>query len=327
MSQLVDCWGREHTYLRVAVTDRCNLRCGYCMPPEGIAWRQREEILRLEEIYRLARIFAELGITKIRLTGGEPTLRRDIEWLIKHLVAIPGIDTVALTTNGVLLGEKAAEYKACGLHAINVSLDTLQPERFIRITGSDRHREVMAGIEAALAAGFTPLKLNVVVMGGINDDEVLDFVEFALDKPVNVRFIEYMPFRGNGWQQAKFISYREMLDTITARYPLTPVPADASAVAKDYRIDAGRGTVSFITPVSAHFCDSCTRLRLTADGSVKTCLFHPAEINLRDLLRDGTPDVLIAGAIRDAVVGKPLAHPSVEELEASNSRCMSQIGG
>lgn len=323
---LVDRFGRAHTYLRIAVTDRCNLRCVYCTPATGVARCAPEALLTVAEIVRVARLLVSLGIRKIRLTGGEPTLRPGIDRLVAQLAALPGLETLAMTTNGVLLPGQAAALRASGLMALNVSLDTLREERYARIAGHPGLPRVLAGIQEALAAGFVPLKLNVVVMGGINADELLDFVAFTADQPVNVRFIEYMPFPGNQWQAARFVSYPAMKQAITSRYPLVPLD-DAAGVAKRFQVPGFQGTVSFITPLSAAFCAHCDRLRLTADGSLKTCLFHPAEADLRPALRDGTPDAALADQIRRAVGRKLPGHRPVADLVAGGDRSMLQIGG
>jgi len=331
MKPLVDSFGRQHTYLRISVTDRCNLRCIYCMPPQGINIRKREEILNFDEIERVSRIFAEMGVTKIRLTGGEPLVRKNLPNLISRLANLPGIETIGMTTNGVLLKENAHLLKDSGLTKLNISLDTLRPDRFEHIALRNHYVDVQVGINMALAAGFVPLKLNVVVMKGINDDEILDFVEFVRDKPINVRFIEYMPFKFNQWNHARFISYQEMKKRIERHHQLLPLLEKPvpSAVAKDFRIGGFVGTVSFITPMSDHFCDGCNRLRLMADGSIKSCLFHPAEVNLLSTLRSGASDETIAELIHDAVKLKPKAHPRMDDAKGATfeNRTMIEIGG
>lgn len=328
MMPLVDGYGRLHTYLRIAVTDRCNLRCSYCMPPRGAVRRRREEILTLEEIVRVARLCVAAGVTKIRLTGGEPTMRRDLDVLIRRLADTPGLHTLGMTTNGVRLKTQARALKAGGVTALNISLDTLQPERFTRLTGQEALPDVLAGIEAALDAGFTTVKLNTVVMTGVNDDELLDFVAFVRDKPVSLRFIEFMPFTGNGWNARGLLPASEMVSRIQARYPLRFMPdATPGASAHAYAIDGFRATIGFITPMSHAFCAHCSRLRLTADGSVKSCLFAPAEVNLRDLLREGAPDELLMASIRQALARKAKAHPAADELITLEDRPMTLIGG
>ena len=270
MNGLTDRFGRTHTYLRISVTDRCNLRCVYCMPAAGIITKPRDEILTFNEIERVAHLFARLGIEKIRLTGGEPLVRKNLPELVQRLARINGIRTVAMTTNGVLLKSHIKELKQAGLHSINVSLDTLRPERFERIALRSHYDDVLAGIEAALEEGFSPLKVNMVVMGGVNDDELLDFVELTKNRPINVRFIEFMPFKANQWAAGTFVPYVAMKASIDCHYELMPEPDNtrAGAAAKDFRIEGFTGSISFIPSMSDHFCDACNRLRLTADGSV-----------------------------------------------------------
>ncbi|MHB9022993.1 MAG: GTP 3',8-cyclase MoaA [Armatimonadota bacterium] len=327
MPLLTDVFGRSHTYLRIAVTDRCNLRCGYCMPPDGITCRNRDEILTYEEITRVARVCVDAGVRKIRLTGGEPTVRHDLSTLVAQLAALSGLDTLALTTNGVLLREHAQRLKEAGLTAVNISLDTLHPERFRQITNSDCLGEVLAGIDTALAVGFSPVKLNVVVIAGTNDDELCDFIEFVRNRPINVRFIEYMPFQGNRWQQDGLLPSYVMQQRIGQRYPIDPLSGLQNGVARDYRLAGIAGTVSFISPLSQAFCADCSRLRLMADGSVKSCLFHPAEVNLRHALRSGATDAELLHIIGTALALKPAAHPPVDALAVQENRSMVQIGG
>ncbi len=341
MNPLVDSFGRRHTYLRISVTDRCNLHCTYCQPSpldhdgaagalqQGRNLRPRVELLTFDEIEQISRIVAAAGVTKIRLTGGEPLVRKDLVSLVARLARIPGIETLGMTTNGVLLAHHARALKESGLTHLNVSLDTLRPERFSQIVQRDHYDDVIAGIHTALAVGFTPLKLNVVVMGGINDDELLDFVEFVHHRPVNVRFIEYMPFKFNRWNSASFVPFAEMKKKIEQHHELIPVThsSDLSSVAKDFSIGGWTGTIGFITSMSEHFCSSCNRLRLTADGSLKSCLFHPAEINLRQTIRDGASNETIEGLIRSAVLLKPAEHVPVGQLVESDYGTMIDIGG
>ncbi|MBX9878432.1 MAG: GTP 3',8-cyclase MoaA [Candidatus Obscuribacterales bacterium] len=327
MNKLVDTFGRKHTYLRISVTDRCNLRCSYCMPPEGLNWKEKSEILTYEEIIRIARVFVDLGITKIRLTGGEPLVRKDLHVLIEHLSQLKGIQTIAMTTNAVLLSQQAPALKAAGLTALNISLDTLQKARFTEITKRDDYDNVMRGISAALDSGFAPLKLNVVVIKGFNNDELIDIVNWAKDKPINVRFIEYMPFKDNHWQPEGVFSYAEMREQLEQQFTLTLLEVEHGAVAKDFAIEGHIGTVSFVTSMTESFCHTCNRLRLTADGSVKSCLFYLPEVNLRDVLRRGITDEDLALMIQSAVLMKPEAHPPMEELASVANRSMIEIGG
>jgi cyclic pyranopterin phosphate synthase len=298
------------------------------MPPEGIEVKSREQILTFEEIERVARIFAAMGVTKIRLTGGEPLVRKGLPTLVERLAAVRGITTLAMTTNGVLLQMHARELRHAGLTHLNVSLDTLRRERFQRIALRSAFDDVLAGIEAALAAGFTPLKLNVVVMGGVNDDELPAFIEFVRNKPINVRFIEYMPFKSNEWNAGTFFSFQTMKNALHEHYELIPLASsDPSDVAKDFRIPGILGTVSFITSMSDHFCAGCSRVRLMADGSVKSCLFRAPEVNVRAALRGGAADDVLAAQIRSAIALKHFEHPPMEELAESGTESMIEIGG
>ncbi len=323
---LVDSFSRVHQYLRVSVTDRCNLRCIYCMPEEGAAWKPRAEILSLEEIERLSRLMVSLGIQKIRLTGGEPMVRRDLAGLIETLAGLPGLKTLAMTTNGTLLAKHAHTLRRSGLTALNVSLDTLRPDRFRKITLHDGLGDVLAGIEAALDAGFAPLKLNVVVITGLNDDECSDFLEFVRTREIDVRFIEFMPFPGNQWQPHRVAPWRDVKASIEQNYTLIPVAATDS-VARSFRVEGFAGRVSFVSPLTEEFCMSCSRLRLTADGALKSCLFYPAEISLRDAMRHGAPDEELEAMIRAALAQKHLIHPEAHILTTMDSRCMTAIGG
>lgn len=327
MNRLIDNFGRKHNYLRISVTDRCNLRCQYCMPHEGIAWKKKDQLLTFEEIIRISRVFARMGVDKIRLTGGEPLVRRDLEVLIEQLALIDGVKTLAMTTNATLLKPLARYLKSIGLTALNISLDTLREERFAEITRRDDFYSVMDGLNEALEVGFDSLKLNMVVMSGINDDEVMDFVDFARDKALNVRFIEYMPFKDNQWKSDKVVTFQQMREQIQQKYNLYPLSAEPSAVAKDFGIDGYPGTVSFISSMSDSFCGTCNRLRLTADGSIKSCLFYPAETSLRDELRRGITDEYLEELILQTLALKPEAHPPAEEIAAENNRAMIEIGG
>jgi cyclic pyranopterin phosphate synthase len=297
------------------------------MPPEGIAWRERSEILTYEEILRVAGIFAGMGVDKIRLTGGEPTVRKGLESLMTGLSKLDGIRSLWMTTNGTTLRSHAERYRAAGLTGLNVSLDTLRADRFLEITRRDRLDDVLAGIDAALQAGFQPLKLNVVVMAGINEDELLDFIDRFRDRPVNVRFIEFMPFDGNGWNKGGLVPYRVMREQIERVHKLTPIDSGPNAVAKDFSIENCTATVSFVTSMTESFCSGCDRVRLTAEGSVKACLFGPEEFPLRDKLRSGASDEEIAAIIREAVHRKAAGHAPAEILARIKNRSMIQIGG
>jgi cyclic pyranopterin phosphate synthase len=326
-NRLIDRHGRKHTYLRLSVTDRCNLRCAYCMPPQGIDWTPRAQILTADELVRLGTIFVGMGITKIRLTGGEPLSRRDIGPIAQRLAALPGLKALAMTTNGISLAGRAQGLRDAGLTALTISLDTLRRDRFLEIAKRDQFQAVMDGIEASLAAGFAPLKINVVVMRGVNDDEILDFVDWAKDRPVNVRFIEYMPFPDNHWSKGGLMPYAEMRRLIERHVPLIPMVGAATDVGKDFRIAGHQGTVGFVTSMTESFCGGCNRLRVTADGNIKSCLFHPAEQSLRDAMRAGEPDIEIERLILRAVDGKQAAHPPMDELMTMKNRNMIEIGG
>jgi len=326
-NRLVDRHGRRHSYLRMSITDRCNLRCTYCMPPQGIDWTPRAEILTADEVVRLGTIFVGMGITKIRLTGGEPLSRRDVGQIAERLGALPGLKTLAMTTNGISLAKRAGDLRAAGLNALTISLDTLRRDRFVEIAKRDQFGAVMDGIEAALAAGFAPLKINVVVMRGVNDDEILDFVAWAKDRPINVRFIEYMPFPDNHWSTGGLMPYAEIRSLIQCDYELIPLVGARTDVGKDFRIGGHQGTVSFVTSMTESFCGGCNRLRVTADGNIKSCLFHPAEQSLRDAMRAGGSDVDVEALILSAVEGKQAAHPPMEELMTMKNRTMIEIGG
>ncbi|MBR9978857.1 MAG: GTP 3',8-cyclase MoaA [Bacteroidetes bacterium] len=355
MKSLTDPFGRIHNYLRISVTDRCNLRCMYCMPPGdsrrhdsasvdgehpagsafpafGAAYDDLPHVqglLTFEEIIRVARIFTSLGVNKIRLTGGEPLVRKDLPVLVSQLAQLSGLRSLGMTTNGVLLEKYAQELRDAGLTHLNISLDTLRPDRFVRIAMKPSFASVMKGIESALKVGFQRIKLNVVVMGNVNDDELPDFVAMARTHPVSVRFIEYMPFRSNKWETASFVSWHEMLRRIARVYDWSSAERcyDDSGVAREYRLKGWSGTIGFITSMTEHFCDDCNRLRLTADGSLKSCLFHPAETNLRSALRTGNGDDCIETLIRAVVAQKPATHAPVEQLVAAENRSMIEIGG
>ena len=324
---LTDRFNRRHNYLRISVTDRCNLRCVYCMPADGLVWRERDEILRYEEIERIAAIFVGHGVDKIRLTGGEPTVRRNLHHLIGRLRQLPGLRTLLMSTNGVLLAKQAASYRAAGLDGLNISLDTLRADRFARMTLRDNHAEVLAGIHAALAAGFDSVKINVVVMHGVNDDELVDFAAFAAAHPLEVRFIEFMPFDRNDWSTGGLVPYVEMRRRIEAAFTLTQLDAGPNAVAKEFAIAGGAGRLGFVTSMTENFCAGCNRLRLTADGKMKNCLFSTGEADLRAPLRAGATDAELTAIIHQCVLGKWVGHPPMEELASLQNRSMIQIGG
>ncbi|XP_052727194.1 GTP 3',8-cyclase, mitochondrial isoform X3 [Vigna angularis] len=288
---LVDSFGRLHTYLRISLTERCNLRCQYCMPAEGVELTPSPQILTNTEILRLANLFVSSGVTKIRLTGGEPTVRKDIADICLELSNLKGLKTLSMTTNGIALTRKLPRLKDCGLTSLNISLDTLVPAKFEFMTRRKGHEKVMNSINAAIDLGFNPVKVNCVVMRGFNDDEICDFVELTREKAIDIRFIEFMPFDGNVWNVKKLVPYSEMLDTVMKQFPsLKRVQDHPTDTAKNFTIDGHEGRVSFITSMTEHFCAGCNRLRLLADGNFKVCLFGPSEVSLRDPLRCGAED-------------------------------------
>ena len=324
---LIDSFGRIADDLRVSVTDRCNLRCGYCMPPEGMPWLPRSEILTYEEIDRLVGVFMALGVRTIRLTGGEPLARRDLAILVAMLSerAVPDL---SLTTNGVLLAEHADTLARAGLRRVNVSVDSLLRHRFAEMTRRDALDRVMEGLRAAESAGLTPIKLNCVVVRGTNDDEVVDFARFARETGYEVRFIEFMPLDAQGaWTRDAVVPSREVLDRIDAAYPIEPVRHGPEPATMWRFRDGARGAVGVIASVSEPFCSSCNRIRITADGQFRTCLFALEETDLRALLRDGATDHQIADVVRVAVAGKWAGHKINDDDFARPARSMSLIGG
>ncbi|CAL9148022.1 GTP 3',8-cyclase, mitochondrial-like isoform X2 [Musa acuminata AAA Group] len=325
---LIDSFGRFHNYLRISLTERCNLRCHYCMPAEGVELTPNSQLLSHDEIVRLANLFVTSGVDKIRLTGGEPTIRKDIEDICLSLSNLKGLKTLAMTTNGIVLTKKLPKLKECGVNAINISLDTLVPAKFEFMTRRKGHERVMESIDAAIELGYNPVKINCVVMRGLNDDEICDFVEMTREKPINVRFIEFMPFDGNVWNVKKLVPYAEMLDRVRQRFKnvqrLKDHPADT---AKNFIVEGHRGTVSFITSMTEHFCAGCNRLRLLADGNFKVCLFGPAEVSLRDPIRAGVDDLGLKEIIGAAVKRKKAAHAGMFDLAKTTNRPMIHIGG
>jgi len=322
----LDNFNRSISYLRVSVTDRCNLRCMYCMPPDGVPWVAHESILRYEEIVRIVRVGAGLGISKVRLTGGEPLVRAGIESLVSMLAAVPGVDDIAMTTNGILLQRYANILAQAGLHRVNVSLDTLRPDRFRAITRLGNLEDVERGIRAAHEAGLEPVKINVVLMRGVNDDEVVDFARRTLAEPFHVRFIEEMPVGQAG--RGNFLPVAEARAQIEAEFgPLEAAhQRKGNGPASYYRIPGAQGTIGFISAVSEHFCHHCNRLRLTADGRLRPCLLSEAEIPLREALRSGITDEQLRELFLSAVVAKPERHQLAEGALPAG-RSMSQIGG
>lgn len=325
-----DKFARNINYLRISVTDRCNLRCVYCMPPGGVDLTDRDGILRNEEFLAIIRAAVKTGIRKIRLTGGEALVRRGIVHLVREISHIGAIDDIAMTTNGILLPRFAYPLKKAGLKRVNISLDTLKPERFREITRVGELSQVWEGIQAARRVGLKPIKLNVVAMRGFNDDEIMDFVELTRTQPLHVRFIELMPIgASDNWAAEKMITVPEIRDIIAAGgAALEPVMAVAgNGPAKYFRAPGAVGTVGFISAISDHFCDNCNRLRLTSEGQLRPCLQSPLEVDLRTPLRAGASEAELAELIRGAVASKPEKHSMVTEGWRENTRSMSQIGG
>jgi GTP 3',8-cyclase len=330
---LVDTFGRVHRDLRISVTDRCNFRCTYCMPVEGMQWLPRSEVLTFEEIERIARVCVEhFGIDSIRLTGGEPTVRAHLPILVGKIAALrtggdgPPVD-VALTTNGATLRSVADELVAAGLRRVNVSLDTLRRDRFVELTRRDQLDHVLEGIDAAVEAGMRPVKVNAVVMRGVNDDEVVDLATFGRDRGVTVRFIEWMPLDADEqWQSGAVVSQAEIVAAIDAVYPVEPVERGHQPAERFVYRD-GRGEVGVIPSVTRPFCDACDRIRLTAEGQLRSCLFAVDEVDLRELVRRGAADDELAGAIRQCVADKAAGHMIGQVQFVRPRRSMSQIGG
>lgn len=306
---------REITYLRLSVTDLCNLRCRYCMPAEGVAKKQHSEICSVEELVEMAAAAADCGVTKVRLTGGEPLVRRGIVDICRGVAALPGVREVDMTTNGILLPELARPLQEAGLHRLNVSLDTLRPDRYAHMTRLGRLEDALAGLQAAVDAGFTGTKLNVVLMAGCNDDEIEDFVALTVEYPLEVRFIELMPMG-----QADAGVYLPG-DTVLERCR-SLVPAEPSGVARRWRLPGGKGLVGLIEPMSHRFCSSCDRIRITADGRLKPCLHSSQEIILRGLHGEE-----LRQAVREGIAAKPERHHMAEEGRSQTERNMNEIGG
>nr|XP_012136653.1 PREDICTED: molybdenum cofactor biosynthesis protein 1 isoform X2 [Megachile rotundata] len=307
---LTDSFGRHHTYLRISITERCNLRCLYCMPAEGVKLTKNDGILKTEEIIKIADLFVKEGVCKIRLTGGEPTVRKDIVDIIAGLKQLPKLKQVAITTNGLTLTRQLPALQRAGLDAINISLDTLKENRFEQFTRRKGWSRVIAAIDLAIQLGYNPVKVNCVVMKGFNDDELIDFVNLTKDRPIDVRFIEYMPFDGNEWNQNKMVSFSVMKTIIRNVYPeLQRLPNEPNNTSKAYHVPGFTGQIGFITSMSEHFCSSCNRLRITADGNLKVCLFEgKGEVSLRDALRDGASDDVLKEMIGAAVRRKKKQH-------------------
>ena len=326
---LYDGHGRRITDLRVSVTDRCNFRCQYCMPAEGLPWLQRSEVLSFEEIERLVRVMVSMGIEDLRLTGGEPLVRRDFPALAGMLARIEGLEDISLTTNGYLLERDADALVAAGIDRVNVSIDSLQRDRFFQMTRRDALPQVLRGLEAlARHPEVHPIKINAVAMRGFTEQEAIPFARFARDTAYQVRFIEFMPLDGDhSWSTDDLLTGDELRTIIDAVYPLEELPREPSATARVFRFRDGRGEIGFINPVSEPFCDDCNRIRLTAEGKLRTCLFSIGETDLREPLRSGASDAEIEAIVREAVWRKELKHHVNEPGFVQPPRTMSAIGG
>ena len=323
---LIDTFGRRHRDLRISITDRCNFRCTNCMPEEGMQWLHRNDILSFEEIERLARLLVERhGIESIRLTGGEPTVRAHLPVLVEKLAALP-VD-LALTTNGATLRLVAHDLAAVGLKRINISLDTFDRDRFIAITRRDELDKVLDGIDAALEAGLAPVKINAVMMRGVNDDELLDFARFGREKGVVVRFIEFMPLDADqNWTNESVVTAAEIVERIGSVHPLEPMPS-SNAPAMRYRYIDGQGEIGIVASVTNAFCDTCDRVRLTAEGKFRNCLFGLEEYDVRGLMRSGASDDELSACIEGAVLAKWAGHQINQVQFIRPHKSMSQIGG
>jgi len=325
---LQDSYGRQIHDLRISVTDRCNFRCFYCKSADPMTYPKTEPV-SLDDFCRLARIFAGLGVTKVRITGGEPLLRHGVERFIARLAEIPGLEDRALTTNGWLLAEKARALAEAGLTRINVSMDSVHADKFARITRTDAYDRVLHGIEAAQDAGLHPVKVNVVLVRGMNDDEVVDFARFAREHRVIVRFIEFMPLGADrNWTRELVVTAREVVEKISAVYPLVPLERDTpSSTARRYRFAEGEGEIGLVAPVSQPFCGMCSRIRLTADGKIRTCLFSLYDHDVKPMLRNGATDEDIAGFIQRLTWRKEERHHINDPDFVKPERTMVFIGG
>ena len=329
---LIDSFGRLHNNLRISVTDRCNIRCFYCMPAEDVQFMDKAELLTFEEIERFVRVAVPLGIDKLRLTGGEPLVRRELHTLVAKLAAIPGIKDVGLTTNGIFLAEQAEALYSAGLRRINVSLDALTPEKFKQFTRRDGFEKVIEGIKEAQRVGFDPVKINAVSVRGMTEEEVVPFGHFARETGVEVRFIEYMPLDAdNAWERGKVLFAHEIIEQLSAEImPLVPEReegADRHAPATDFVFEDGIGRVGFIASISQPFCMSCNRIRITADGKLRNCLFSLEETDVRNLLRGAGTDEQIVSAIRSSVAAKKEGHEINTARFIQPDRPMYSIGG
>lgn len=342
MNSLTDSFSRVIDYLRISITDKCNLRCIYCMPSDGVAPAEHSDILSYEEILRVATIAARLGVRKIRLTGGEPLVRKNLSFLVSSLKKINGIEDLSLTTNGILLSQHAADLAHAGLDRVNVSIDSLRPERFREITRGGDLDIVLAGLRAAEDTGLAPIKINMVPVRGLNEDEILDFAGITLNSDRHVRFIECMPAGSvSFWSPQKYMTTDEIRKIIETIGPLSPVRVRKNGPSKYYRLEGAKGVIGFISALTHHFCSDCNRLRLTSDGKLRPCLFSETEIDLRSALRSGASDLEIERLLKLSIEVKPKEH-QLNEKDSGNAispdysslithplkkRPMSRIGG
>ncbi len=328
--RLTDGFHRCLNYLRLSVTDRCNLRCMYCMPQTAFSWMPADEILSYEEILKVCRVLADLGVEKVRLTGGEPLVRKDLERLIGGMADLPGIKELCLTTNGVLLERSARSLYDAGIRHINISLDSLVPGKYKYITGFDLFEQVWAGLHAALETGFSPVKINCVIMKGVNDDEIVDMASLCLRFPLEIRFIEFMPIGEDSfWDPGRLMTNDQVKKVIeqdlgTLHEVGNPGGGGPAVI---YTLDGAIGKLGFISPMSHHFCATCNRLRLTADGRLRLCLFSDREVDIRSIIRKGISLEELESFFRKVVLLKPRGYEHLGKLQPSCSRQMSSIGG
>lgn len=318
-----DLYSRRINYMRISITDLCNLRCQYCMPEEGICKKDHEDMLALEEIVEIVKAGVKLGIDKVRITGGEPLVRKGIVEFIQMISDIDGIKDIAITTNGILLPKYAADLKKAGLKRVNISIDSLKPDKYKEITRGGDLNKVLEGINKAIELGLTPVKLNVVAMGGYNDDEIEDFINLTMDKPVDVRFIELMPIgEASAWGKERFISNEDIRHRVRN---LIPAATEKSSPARYYTLPGAKGRVGFINPISNHFCGDCNRLRLTSDGKLKPCLHSNSEIDILEAVRNHPEKIY--DVLKSAIMSKPEKHDLYSEDHEESHRSMFQIGG
>ncbi|MCO6499243.1 MAG: GTP 3',8-cyclase MoaA [Vicingus serpentipes] len=330
-SHITDQFGRVHDYLRISLTERCNLRCFYCMPEEGIELTEKKNLMSHEEVIFIAKQFVELGVKKIRLTGGEPLIKKNIEKIIRELTALP--INLGITTNGILLDKHIDLFKECGVQDVNISLDTLDREKFNKITRRDYFERVTKNIEASIKSGLN-VKINVVLIKGVNDDEIIDFIEYTKNNKISIRFIEFMPFDGNKWNTEKVVSLDDVLSQINANYQphqLIKLEDKKNDTTKNYRIKGYEGSFGVISTVSNPFCDSCNRIRLTANGQIKNCLFSSSETNLLEALRNGedVKSIILKGVYHKKKVrgGMTSDNEFFDKKNYTKNRSMTVIGG